>query len=697
MALHKHFRSHPSPDNLSVPPFINQPVPLAAVDERICMIVHALLSLSALQQPAAPAPAPSPISRVEVQPGGGEVPIGGSLKFSARAVDASGQVVPQAEVRWFVGGDVGDVDSTGVFTGGYQGYARVTAVGFIRGQGSQVFGEALVHVLPEPPARIALEPRPARLVAGSRLTLVATPFSKHGDRRTDPVMFTSSNPRVASISTDGRLRAVAPGQATLTAKAGPATETLVVRVLPNAITRLSVDPATAAVRTGDVVKLTATARGAAGRSLGDVAVEWSVVAVPGEGAAQIDPAGNFVAELPGTYTVTATVGGRTADAVVRASARRVTRGIEVRGRLPITVSAAEVWVHPSGTCAYLSTIADRVYAVDISDVTHPKIVDSMMTDARIVNDVMTTEDGKYGVFSREGASNRKNGIVVFDAGNPCHPKPVSEYTETVTGGVHSSYVYQGHAYITDDATGSMRVIDFRDPAHPKEVARWQSEQTEAGRYLHDVMVVDGLAYLAYWNDGLIILDVGNGMKGGSPTNPQLVSQLKYDLNAVYARVEQLWGPGFVRGTHTAWRQGKYVFVGDEVYAAKPYKGLADGNNLTFGRLHVVDVSDITHPKEVAWYEPTDGGVHNVWVVGDTLYLGNYQGGARVLDVSGELKGDLLRQGREMSWILTADSLGHRPRAPFAWGAVVRDGNIFVPDINTGLWILRLEPRQQTVP
>ena len=88
---------------------------------------------------------------------------------------------------------------------------------------------------------------------------------------------------------------------------------------------------------------------------------------------------------------------------------------------------------------------------------------------------------------------------------------------------------------------------------------------------------------------------------------------------------------------------------------------------------------------------------NVWVLGDTLYMGNYQGGARVLDISGELKGDLLRQGREMSWILTADSVGHRPRATFAWGAVVRDGNIFVPDINTGLWILRLEPKQQTVP
>src|SRR5712692_8930488 len=433
------------------------------------------------------------------------------------------------------------------------------------------------------------------------------------------------------------------------------------------------------------------------RPLADLPVEWAVTATGPAGVAEIDPQGTFVAETPGIYTVTATLGERTADAMVRVEQRRVTRGISVLAHVPIKYRTAEGWVHPAGKCFYMSTIADRVYAFDISDVTHPRIVDSMVTDARIVNDVMTTEDGKYGVFSREGASNRKNGIVVFDASDACHPKPIAEYTETVSGGVHSSYVYQGRAYITDDATGSMRVIDIRDPSHPKEVARWQAQQTEAGRYLHDIMVKDGLAYLAYWNDGLIILDVGNGRKGGSPESPQLVSQYKYDLNATYARVEQLWGAGFVRGTHTAWREGKYVFVGDEVYAARPYKGLVDGNNLTFGRMHVIDVSDIEHPSEVAWYEPTDGGVHNVWVVGDTLYLGNYQGGARVLDVSGELKGDLLRQGREISWILTADSTGHRPHTPFAWGAVVRDGNILVPDINSGLWILKLEPKTEATP
>ena len=653
------------------------------------------LLLALLQQPTAPAVPPSPVVKVEITPAGGELQIGQTLKLSARAVDANGQPVPNARVLWFVGSDNGEVDSTGLVTAGYAGPLRVGAVAGVVGTQGQQISFAVYRVLPEPPARVEVAPAPSKLVVGTHLTLLGTAYSAHDDVRHDPVVFTSSNPRVASVSAEGVLRAVAPGRATVTAKAGPATRALTIQVVPNTATRLALDPGTATVRTGDVVRFTATAKDASGRAIPGLTLAWSLEA--GAGAADLDPDGAFVAELPGTYTVTAAAGSRSAEAVVKVEQRRVTRGLEVRAHLPIKFSTAEVWVHPSGTCAYLSTIADRVYAIDISDPTHPKIADSMLTNSRIVNDVMTTEDGKFGVFSREGASDRKTGIVVFDASDPCHPKPIAEYTETVSGGVHSSYVYRGHAYITDDATGSLRVIDIRDPYHPKEVARWQTEQTEAGRYLHDVMVVDGLAYLAYWNDGLVILDVGNGMKGGSPESPQLVSRAKYDLNATYARVEQLWGAGFVRGTHTAWRQGRYVFVGDEVYAARPYKGLSDGNNLTFGRMHVIDVSDILHPKEVAWYEPTDGGVHNVWVVGDTLYLGNYQGGARVLDISGELKGDLLREGREISWMLTADSTGKRPHTPFAWGAVVRDGNILVPDINSGLWILRLEPKAEQTP
>jgi hypothetical protein len=154
-----------------------------------------------------------------------------------------------------------------------------------------------------------------------------------------------------------------------------------------------------------------------------------------------------------------------------------------------------------------------------------------------------------------------------------------------------------------------------------------------------------------------------------------------------------------RGTHTAWRHGKYVFIGDEVYAARTATGLDEGNNLTFGRLQVLDVSNIEAPRLVAWYEPTDGGVHNIWVEGDTLYMGAYQGGARALDISGELRGDLLAQGRELAWLFTADNKGNLPRATFSWGAVVKNGIVFVPDINTGLWIMKMEPKrsEQVVP
>ena len=651
------------------------------------------LLFAVLQQAAAPAP--SPLARVEVTPATAEIQIGQTLKLAARALDGAGHPVPGAAIAWHVASDNGSVDSTGLVTAGYRGPLRVTAVATLSGSDRRAVGEAVLTVAPLPADRIELTPAPSVMLAGTRFTFAGTTYSRQGDRRDDPIRYRSNNPTVAYVTLDGRFTARTAGRATITATAGALTRTLNIRVDPNNIDKVTVAPITSDVLTGDVVRFEATGHTLHRVEKRDLIVRWALAA--NSGSATIDKDGAFVAELPGTYTVIASFATLSDEVVVRVKPRRVTRGMEVLDHLPLPVRSAEVWVHPAGNCAYVSSIADRVYAIDITTPTAARVVDSMMADARLINDVMTTEDGRYGVFTREGASNRRNGIVIFEATDPCHPKPIAEYTETVTGGVHSAFVYHGYVYLTDDATGSLRVIDIRNPRQPREVGRWQTAQTEAGRYVHDVDVQDGIAYLSYWNDGLVILDVGKGLKGGSPENPQLVAQLKYDLNATYARVEQLWGPGFVRGTHTAWRAGDYVFVGDEVYAARPYKGLSGGNNLTFGRLHVVDVTDIEHPKIVAWYEPTDGGVHNVWVVGDRLYLGNYQGGARVLDISGELKGDLLRQGREVSWILTADSTGVQPHTPFAWGAVVRDGNIFVPDINSGLWILRVEPQPQPLP
>jgi hypothetical protein len=659
---------------------------------------HLLWTLAALQQqPAAVAP-PSPLATVKVEPAEVALEVGDTVRLTATAADSAGRPARNVVVRWFQSGGhfEGKVDSSGLVTGGSTGTLTVSALVSPRGGGRPVTGFARVTVLPQPATRLELDPEVNRLYAGQSLALNATPYAANNDRRSDQVVWSSDAPAVVAVGPSGRLTAGRPGRAKITARAGKATRSLALTVVQNPVTTLELDPASASVRTGEAVRFAFQARDRAGRAVGDAAPEWSLN--PGNG--QIDPGGWFVADVPGSYRVTASFAGKVAEANVEVRPRDVRRPATLVGRLPLRFRAAEFWLHPNGRHGYLTTLGDRVYAVDVNNPAAPIVTDSVVVDARGINDVMTTEDGKFGVLTREGASTRKNGIVILSFEDPAHPKPIAEFTETVTGGVHSTFIYRGYVYLTDDATGSLRVIDIRDPYKPRQVARWQTRPDEAGNFLHDIDVKDGLAYLSYWNEGLVILDVGKGIKGGSPENPRLVSQYKYDLNSLYREVEAVGGPGFIRGTHTAWRAGKYVFVGDEVFSATPRStegGGVIGLGRAYGRLHVVDVSDIERPKEVAYYEPKDGGSHNVWVAGDTLYLGDYQGGLRVLDISGELRGDLLRQGREIAHVVTGDSTGVVPNAPNAWGAIYRNGLVYVPDINSGLWIVKVEPKSELVP
>jgi hypothetical protein len=98
---------------------------------------------------------------------------------------------------------------------------------------------------------------------------------------------------------------------------------------------------------------------------------------------------------------------------------------------------------------------------------------------------------------------------------------------------------------------------------------------------------------------------------------------------------------------------------------------------------------------VAVYAVPEGGAHNVWVKDDVLVMGYYGGGGRALDVSGELRGDLYAQGREIARLWTGDPEGFRPNVPFAWGARQFGDNIFFNDINSGIWIMKLgKPKQK---
>ncbi len=625
------------------------------------------------------------VKKVEVSPATVEAEVGQKITFTAVGKDAEGKVVEQKVAAWFAGPfDIGGADQAGNVTVYNPGIVQVGAV-----VGGQI-GYATIKVKPAAIAKIEID-AVSPLVVGSATKLQVTGRSITGDPRSEVTYnWASNNPAVAAVDAAGVVTAIKPGKAILKASVGSASSSVPVEVIANPVTRLSVEPKTASVKTGDVVRFTAKAMDVKGGRLKAAGVRWSV---SGTGA-MIEADGGFVAENPGTYIITAISGNRVDTASVVVTPRNAERELTVIGRCPVKeYMAAEQWI--IGDYAYLSTITNKLLVYNISDPKNPKLTDTIQLDARLLNDVSTTPDGKLMVVSREGASNRKNGIVFFDSSDPAHPKKISEYTETVTGGVHSAFVNDHYVYLTDDATGSMRVIDFKDVQHPKEVARWQVDTTIAppvasetpfgislaGRYLHDVQVLDGLAYLAYWRDGLIILDVGSGIKGGSPENPKFVSQLRFNHN-------ELYGDGWLAGAHAVYRYKNYVFVGDEVF---------DTNGNLFGKdrfiargiVHIIDVADIMKPRKVAEYAVPEGGSHNIWVKDDVMYMGYYTGGARVVDVSGELRGDLYRQGREIARLWTGALEGFRVNQAFTWGAQPHKDMIFFNDINTGIWITKL--------
>jgi hypothetical protein len=624
----------------------------------------------------------SKVATVEVTPAEATAEVGGKVQFKAVGKDRNGNALPDAVKFWYAapmdtaGADLSGLVSVflpgevivGATIGGKVGYARITV--------------GKPHI-----AKIDLAAPDGEFSAGDVAQLKATPRNSNGDPRTDIALgWTSDTSAVATVDAAGVVHAVKPGKAKIRVTGDGQTADTTVTVGKNQVKSISISPVNAAAKTGDVLHFTAEKATSRGSAKGGVT--WSV-----EGAgAQVWSDGAFVAERPGTYIVQAAAGGRSASSTVVVTPRDIEREVEVVGHaMPKDEQFAEEWLWDH--YAYLSAISDKLYVYDIADPAHPKESDPLKVDARLINDVSVTPDGRIGVITREGASNRKNGIVFLDTTDPMHPKILSEYTATVTGGVHSAYINSHYVYLTDDATGSLRVIDFADVKNPKEVARWQVENTANvqvtfpegvatfGRYLHDVQVIDGLAYLAYWRDGLVILDVGKGIKGGSPEYPQFVSQFRMNYN-------ELYGPGWIAGAHAVYRYKNYVFIGDEVFPSEFNIG-SHKRIPVRGIVHVIDLSDLASPKQVATYSVPEAGSHNIWVFDDVLYMGYYNGGGRVLDVSGELRGELYNQGREIARFWSGDPGGYRPNVPFAWGAYPYKGNIYVNDVHGGLWIVKL--------
>jgi len=615
--------------------------------------------------------------------------IGEQVQLQATVVDENGNAVPDRKYLFFSRNRkfLTVVDSTGLATAIKHGKYSIIVIS--PGEdGSRLRADFTVIIEPAPIAKIEIGEVPDKIYAGIVVPLNITVFDEAGFDRTDvSIELTSTNQKTAEIAPFHKMIAREPGKSTITATVGGIEGKLNVNVVENPIEKIDLTTNMTEGRSGDVFTMKARALDKNGNIVADAPIVYSFSGesydVSAASSGMITKDGRFVADEPGLYTINATCGPAAASITVSTTPRNVSRKIKLVGQGTMNKKhTSDLWVWEgvdgkdyavTGTWGADGT----AYFWDVTDPAAIILVDSIQVDARTVNDVKVSEDGKVCIISREGASNRKNGLVILDVSNPGDVQVHSEFSENLTGGVHNVFIYKNHVYALS-AGRKYYSIDISDPKVPHIVGEFELESP--GHAIHDVWINDGIAYSSNWSDGVQLVDVGNGIAGGTPANPVQFASYAYPSGANHAAfpyIDKITGKF-------------YVILGDEIF---PY-GLDPGGrkpSRAAGFLHVIDFTDLENPKEVAWFEVPFAGSHNFWIEDDILYAAFYNGGVRIVDLSGELLGDLNRQGREIAWIVPEDPDGYVPNAPFTWGAQPHKGHIFYSDWNSGLWSAKLEP------
>jgi hypothetical protein len=354
-------------------------------------------------------------------------------------------------------------------------------------------------------------------------------------------------------------------------------------------------------------------------------------------------------------------------------------------------TSAELTVR--GTTAYSTTwnnaaaAASVFYIWDVAgDV--PLLLDSVRVDnATTLGDIAVSDDGSLLVVATERSP---GSILVYGLADPRKPALLTRYaTANTSPGVHTAEVGRVggtlYGFLCIDPVGTVParlvIVDLSTPGAPREVFT----QVLGRPYIHDTFLRDGILFLALWNDGVAIWDVGGGGKGGTVARPVELGRV---LTA-NGEVHNIWW------LHDAASGSvKYAFIGEE--------GPGVLGSSASGDVHVVDVSIMSAPREVAYYTVPGAGTHNFSVdeTNGILYAAYYNGGVRAIDVRGDLDGctepqrsrpagsgvalcDLTRMGREL-----AVGLVSAGNPVFIWGVQYTGDAVYASDMLAGLWKLR---------
>ena len=252
---------------------------------------------------------PIPVASIAVTPTTLSLVQGATGQLAARLLDAQGNVLTGRVVSWISGApSVADVDANGLVTAIGPGSALIIATsGGVRATVSVTVTAAAV-------SKVTVSPPTASLAQGRTLQLSVSITDSRGAPMAGKVAtWQSSDPTVATVSSTGLFRAVAPGSATITATADGVSGTASVTVTLVPVASVAVSPSNASLVTGRTLQLSLTLEDASGNplSVSGRSVSWSSSATS---VASVSTTGVVTGTTAGSATITATVDGKSGSA-----------------------------------------------------------------------------------------------------------------------------------------------------------------------------------------------------------------------------------------------------------------------------------------------------------------------------------------------------------------------------------------------
>lgn len=316
-----------------------------------------------------------------------------------------------------------------------------------------------------------------------------------------------------------------------------------------------------------------------------------------------------------------------------------------------TPLASDIAVHATNAIVAMGSFSTMdpdpnplAWLFDVSDASNPALLATIVGGAR-ATDVEIAGDVLWVSTELDPDS---NGAYAYDISDPANPLEIG----SIPGTCHTITLHEGLLYCAamGESQGRLHLWDVTDPANPVQ----RGSVGDPRGKIHDVYVDGDMVVGCFLWLGWAFIDVTD------PDAPVMGPLVYYDGAA----------------THNAWpsADGSYLFTTDET---------------TNGRLRVWDIADRNAPFQVAEYvvDPGDGPhaiVHNVRVEGDLAYVGWYEAGVVVLDVSDPTEPSLA------GWFDTHPDATVGTFAG-AWSAIPRGDQVYVSNFSGGLFTFGMTP------